>query len=35
VIPRTNDKIPEVDCKSFAEAVDRVSTVDLDGEKPR
>jgi DNA polymerase III subunit beta len=27
VIPQTNDKILEVDCKSFAEAVDRVSTI--------
>jgi DNA polymerase-3 subunit beta len=27
VIPSNNDKILEVDCKSFAEAVDRVSTI--------
>jgi DNA polymerase-3 subunit beta len=27
VIPTGNDKILEVDCKSFAEAVDRVSTI--------
>jgi DNA polymerase-3 subunit beta len=27
VIPAGNDKILEVDCKSFAEAVDRVSTI--------
>jgi len=27
VIPSGNDKILEVDCKSFAEAVDRVSTI--------
>jgi DNA polymerase-3 subunit beta len=27
VIPVNNDKILEVDCKSFAEAVDRVSTI--------
>src|SRR5579863_6938612 len=27
VIPRDNDKVLEVDCKSFAEAVDRVSTI--------
>ena len=27
VIPSGNDKIVEVDCKSFAEAVDRVSTI--------
>jgi len=27
VIPANNDKILEVDCKSFAEAVDRVSTI--------
>jgi DNA polymerase-3 subunit beta len=27
VIPLNNDKILEVDCKSFAEAVDRVSTI--------
>ncbi len=27
VIPSGNDKIMEVDCKSFAEAVDRVSTI--------
>jgi DNA polymerase-3 subunit beta len=27
VIPSNNDKIMEVDCKSFAEAVDRVSTI--------
>jgi len=27
VIPANNDKVLEVDCKSFAEAVDRVSTI--------
>ena len=27
VIPANNDKILEVDCKTFAEAVDRVSTI--------
>jgi len=27
VIPQNNDKILEVDCRSFAEAVDRVSTI--------
>ena len=27
VIPAANDKLLEVDCKSFAEAVDRVSTI--------
>ncbi len=27
VIPSANDKVLEVDCKSFAEAVDRVSTI--------
>ncbi|HVH77048.1 MAG TPA: DNA polymerase III subunit beta [Stellaceae bacterium] len=27
VIPRDNDKVLEVDCKTFAEAVDRVSTI--------
>jgi DNA polymerase III subunit beta len=27
VIPSNNDKLLEVDCKSFAEAVDRVSTI--------
>jgi DNA polymerase-3 subunit beta len=27
VIPSGNDKVLEVDCKSFAEAVDRVSTI--------
>jgi DNA polymerase III subunit beta len=27
VIPQANDKILEVDCKSFAEAVDRISTI--------
>jgi len=27
VIPSNNEKILEVDCKSFAEAVDRVSTI--------
>ncbi|MBO0739357.1 MAG: DNA polymerase III subunit beta, partial [Alphaproteobacteria bacterium] len=27
VIPGNNDKVLEVDCKSFAEAVDRVSTI--------
>jgi DNA polymerase III subunit beta len=27
VIPANNDKILEVDCKAFAEAVDRVSTI--------
>jgi DNA polymerase-3 subunit beta len=27
VIPANNDKIMEVDCKSFAEAVDRVATI--------
>src|SRR6202035_5167294 len=27
VVPAGNDKILEVDCKSFAEAVDRVSTI--------
>jgi len=27
VIPSGNDKVMEVDCKSFAEAVDRVSTI--------
>ena len=27
VVPAANDKILEVDCKSFAEAVDRVSTI--------
>ncbi|MBO0737176.1 MAG: DNA polymerase III subunit beta, partial [Alphaproteobacteria bacterium] len=26
-IPGNNDKVLEVDCKSFAEAVDRVSTI--------
>src|SRR5690606_2906699 len=27
VIPTGNDKLMEVDCKAFAEAVDRVSTI--------
>ena len=27
MIPSNNDKILEVDCKTFAEAVDRVSTI--------